>query len=154
MDFARSRFTSGVAPAASAAARFASAAMRSGCSFRSSLNVVARSFSYFRFPHLRHAAPRMLLKHQSNGLMVGVMKSMDPSDLKGELCRIIRHSGSGIVSIGSEAGPVCRVESFYPLDFFNRCKQGGLRFREISRVLVRLINHVARMIVNANHSIM
>ncbi len=48
----------------------------------------------------------MLLKHQSNGLMVGVMKSMDPSDLKGELCRIIRHSGSGIVSnrLGGGAG--------------------------------------------------
>ena len=57
------------------------------------------------------------------------------------------------ISEGSEAGPVCRVESFYPLDFFNRCKQGGLRFFELSRVLVRF-DHSAQFSENANHNVM
>jgi hypothetical protein len=48
------------------------------------------------------------------------------------LCRIIRHLGSGIVSEPREA------------------RYGSL---EIARVLVRL-DHVARLVVNANHGIM
>jgi hypothetical protein len=59
------------------------------------------------------------------------LEESDKSGVIGELCRIIRHLGSGILSQRTSA----------------------LRLFELARVLVRFV-HVARFIVNANHSIM